>query len=67
VVAALTPDSVGLYQNSARKRHSRFLVDDLVHPVNSDLVDNGRLDCKAFALSDARFVRAVYLSGWLVS
>jgi hypothetical protein len=37
-----------------------------VHPVNSDLVDNGRLGCKAFTLSDARFVRAVYLSGWLV-
>jgi hypothetical protein len=40
---------------------------DTVHPVNSDLVDNGRLGRKAFALSDVGFVCTVYLPGWLVS
>ena len=38
-----------------------------VHPVNSDLVDNGRLGRQAFALSDVRFVCTVFLPDWLVS
>jgi hypothetical protein len=38
-----------------------------VHPVNSDVADNGSLDCKSFAPSDPRFIYAVYLPGRLVS